>query len=145
VAVCGKRAQQLRHRVPIGRLTASLCGNSNSRFVTCIYAKLPAAGMIHKSLYYLDMALLVTRVGGERRYRTGREFEYVWHYMFGEPPSIDPVRECDLLHCTEEELAASEAQLKAIPKYQSLDPTSPQLGVPQSIALARDQNRPERP
>eukprot|EP00884_Botryococcus_braunii_P021084 jgi/Botrbrau1/765/Bobra.0181s0022.2 len=79
------------------------------------------------------------------RYRTGREFEYVWHYMFGEPPSIDPVRECDLLHCTEEELAASEAQLKAIPKYQSPDPTSPQLGVPQSIALAGDQNRLERP
>ncbi len=87
----------------------------------------------------------MTTGGDDRRYRTGREFEYVWHYMFGEAPTIDPVWECDLLHCTEEERAASEAQMKAMPKYKSFGPSSPQLGVPQGIALARDQNRLEDP
>ena len=33
------------------------------------------------------------------RYRTGRVFEYMWHYMFGEPPVTKPAAECDLLMC----------------------------------------------
>eukprot|EP00884_Botryococcus_braunii_P021106 jgi/Botrbrau1/767/Bobra.0181s0023.2 len=69
--------------------------------------------LAHPKSFYLHLRdwIAETEVS---RYRTGRDFEYVWHYMFGEPPSIDPVRECDLLHCTEEERAASEAQLKAM-------------------------------
>lgn len=39
--------------------------------------------------------------------------------MFGEPPVLDPVKECDLLHCTEEERQASEAELQAIPKFRT--------------------------
>ena len=33
------------------------------------------------------------------RYRSGRVFEYVWHYMFGEPAVLHPIPECELLMC----------------------------------------------
>ena len=26
-------------------------------------------------------------------------FEYMWHYIFGEPPVIDPIPMCKLMHC----------------------------------------------
>ena len=32
-------------------------------------------------------------------YRSGRVFEYVWHYMFGEPAVMEPAPECELLVC----------------------------------------------
>lgn len=30
-------------------------------------------------------------------------FEALWHYIFGEPPVIDPIYECELLECTDEQ------------------------------------------
>lgn len=35
------------------------------------------------------------------RYRAGRVFEYLWHYMFGQTAILDPVPECELLICEE--------------------------------------------
>lgn len=37
------------------------------------------------------------------RYRSGRIFEYMWPVMFGEPALMEPIEECDLLYCTDEE------------------------------------------
>jgi hypothetical protein len=34
-------------------------------------------------------------------YRTGRMMEYTWHLIFGEPPIMEAVRECDLLYCAD--------------------------------------------
>lgn len=37
-------------------------------------------------------------------YRCGRQFEYMWHYIFGETAVMEPKFECDLLHCDNEQL-----------------------------------------
>ena len=33
------------------------------------------------------------------RYRSGRVFEYMWHYIFGEPSVISPIPMCQLVQC----------------------------------------------
>lgn len=35
-------------------------------------------------------------------YRAGRMMEYTWHMIFGEPPMIEAVPECELLYCDED-------------------------------------------
>ena len=32
-------------------------------------------------------------------YRTGRMMEHAWHIIFGEPPVIEALEECNLLFC----------------------------------------------
>lgn len=33
----------------------------------------------------------------------------MWHYIFGEPPVIEPAFECDLLHCDDRQLATARS------------------------------------
>ena len=51
------------------------------------------------------------------RYRSGRVFEYMWPIMFGEPAVTEPIEECDLLHCSEEDRAAASAPTPASARH----------------------------
>ena len=51
------------------------------------------------------------------RYRSGRVFEYMWAIMFGEPAVTEPIEECDLLRCTEEDRAAAAAPTAASARH----------------------------
>ncbi|CAL8463939.1 g3474 [Coccomyxa elongata] len=51
------------------------------------------------------------------RYRSGRVFEYMWAIMFGEPAVTEPIEECDLLHCSEEDKAAAAVPTAAAVRH----------------------------
>ncbi|CAK0786391.1 hypothetical protein CVIRNUC_009604 [Coccomyxa viridis] len=60
------------------------------------------------------------------RYRSGRVFEYMWAVMFGAPPVSEPIEECDLLTCTdEEEKLASRPSTEEGRRYISSSNASP--------------------
>eukprot|EP00884_Botryococcus_braunii_P007369 jgi/Botrbrau1/16633/Bobra.0068s0052.1 len=63
----------------------------------------------HPREHYLALQEWVIH-GRWTSYQMGRMLEHTWHMLFGEAPVLDPVLECDLLHCTaQQDLAAQRA------------------------------------
>ena len=55
------------------------------------------------------------------RYRSGRVFEYMWHYIFGEAPIIDPIPMCQLMHCPANATAPAAKPMAPSPKPKSAE------------------------
>eukprot|EP00884_Botryococcus_braunii_P008306 jgi/Botrbrau1/17477/Bobra.0054s0064.1 len=68
--------------------------------------------LLHPRSFYTTLRDWIDEVEIDS-YRCGRQFEYMWHYIFGEPAVMEPKFECDLLHCDSEQLKEAKFWLNA--------------------------------